>query len=197
MEQIFTQKEYEIASAIIKVALEKAAKSLEYFIKSEIKLELGGDFYVANDLSEDQITKKGGKVYLLSTNLIGDLQGVSYLLFSQEEVDLIMKARYPTKQFDAIKYQLKSASLILEIDNIITAGVMTELANSFKYKTYGAPPELRVLSHKEAAKLVTETTQNNEWILGFNTKLTGKTVNIKADFIWSVNSAFIEGVKKL
>lgn len=197
MEVVFTKEEIKKAREVIKQGLLASAKSLEYFIKTETKLELGEDFFISKVFTGDFLSKEEDVIYLLTTELVGDLKGVSFLLFSENEVKSIMNSRYANKDFDEAKYKKKQDALLLEIDNIITAGVMSEFANAFSYRTYGGVPKLDIVSYDKALALMKEGTEKNEFILRFNAGLVSEKANVKAAFIWSVDGAFVEGVKKL
>lgn len=196
MENIFTEKELLKAREIVTAGLVKAARSLGVLINSETTFEFGEEFSISESFSPSMLTKVESTIYLLSTNLMGELKGVSFLLFSEEEVKEIMKSCYPNKQFDDEKYKRKSESLILEVDNIITAGVVSEFANAFNSRTFGGVPKLDVLNLNQAIHFISKETSANNFILKFKTMLISETMNIKADFLWSLDSTFIDAIKE-
>jgi chemotaxis protein CheY-P-specific phosphatase CheC len=191
---VFTEVEMEKAKDIITFGLLDSAKSLEVFIKLEIKLDLGDDFSISENSSNMNITDKGDEVYLLTSELIGEIKGTSYLILSKEEVKSIMASIYPNNEFTEKKYKKKANALILETDNIITAGVMNNLANIFNYRTYGGVPQLNIVNHNEALRIISGGTKKDDYVF-FKAILSSKMGNIKADFIWLLDKAFVEGVK--
>lgn len=197
MERIFTKEELKRAKNIVTSGLAEATKSLGFLVKSETRLELGDEFSISETFPTEFLSKKGGIIFLLHTKLLGDLKGVSYLLFSEDEVHSIMKATYPNKQFDEEKYKRKLESLILEIDNIITAGVMSQFANSFNYRTYGGVPALEIVNYDNAIEIIKKESEENEFLIKFNAQLIAERSNIQADFVWFVDEAFVKGVKKI
>tara|TARA_B100000809_G_C15138570_1_gene531835 strand:- start:1242 stop:1859 length:618 start_codon:yes stop_codon:yes gene_type:complete len=192
----FTDIEMEKAKDIITFGLLESAKSLEVFIKLEIRLDFGDDFSISENLSNKNITAKSDEVYLLTSELIGEIKGTSYLILSKEEVKSIMASVYPNNEFTEEKYIKKSNALVLETDNIITAGVMKNLANIFNYRTYGGVPQLNIVNHNEAVRIISEGTKKDDYVF-FKAILSSKTGNIKADFIWLLDKAFVEAVKKV
>ncbi len=191
---VFTEVEMEKAKDIITFGLLDSARSLEVFIKLEIKLDLGDDFSISENSSNMNITDKGDEIYLLTSELIGEIKGTSYLIFSKEEVKSIMASIYPNKEFTEEKYKKKANALILETDNIITAGVMSNLANVFNFRTYGGVPQLNIVNHNEAIRIISEGTKKDDYVF-FKAILSSKMGNIKADFIWLLDKAFVDGVK--
>ncbi len=190
-------KEQKIAQRIIKQGLDDAAKSLEFFTMSETRQEFDEEFAIVDATSVGVLPYKGKVVYLLTTQLEGELNGVAYLLFSEEEVNALMDIRYSNHSFDEVKYQRKRDGLILEIDNIITASVMSQFANYFNYNTYGGTPKLDIVSYDELLKVVEEGRSNSEFALEFKAKLVSEGVNINANFVWFVDQNFINGIKKV
>jgi chemotaxis protein CheY-P-specific phosphatase CheC len=191
---VFTEVEMEKAKDIITFGLLDSARLLEVFIKLEIKLDLGDDFSISENSSNMNITDKGDEIYLLTSELIGEIKGTSYLIFSKEEVKSIMASIYPNKEFTEEKYKKKANALILETDNIITAGVMSNLANVFNFRTYGGVPQLNIVNHNEAIRIISEGTKKDDYVF-FKAILSSKMGNIKADFIWLLDKAFVDGVK--
>jgi len=195
--EIFTEIELKKAKEIIRSGLSKAAKSFGAFLKTEIRLDLGDDFTISENVLKINMDTKSDDIYLLTSELLGELKGASYLIFSKNEVKSIMTSIYPNKNFAEEKYNKKSKSLILETDNIITAGLISQFANVFDYRTYGGVPHLDIVDHKEAERIIFEGTNKNEFLLGFKAILSSDGGDINADFIWSVDKAFVEGVKKV
>jgi chemotaxis protein CheY-P-specific phosphatase CheC len=194
---ILNENQLETAHKIVKLGLQEATKSLEFFTKSKTRLDLGNDFKI-NKTSEklDIIQKKEDKIYLLTSTIMGDLKGIAYLLFSEEEVKTIMKSIYPNKEFDTEKYIKKSRDLILEVDNVITASVVTQFANYFDYKTYGGVPQLDIVSRADLEDIIKNGITDNNYVLDFKAQLISESVNVNAEFIWFVDDQFIEGVIK-
>jgi chemotaxis protein CheY-P-specific phosphatase CheC len=197
MESIFTDKELKIASEVVKEGLTNAAEALSFFTKTETNLEMDEGFSVKREFNADELTHKDGTVFLLTTKLVGDMSGVSFLIFSEGEVAEFMNAIYKGKTIKPERYDKKAKNLTLEMDNIITAAVMSKFANAFGYKTYGDVPQLEIVDFVEAVKLIEEGSKRNDYFIEFNAKVVSETSNVKADFVWSVGDEFINGVKKL
>jgi chemotaxis protein CheY-P-specific phosphatase CheC len=188
--------ERKIAQIIIKLGLDEAAKSLQFFTMAETRQELDGELSTTGSVSSAILARKTQPIFLLTTKLEGELRGIAYLLFTQEEVDALMRIRYADQLWDQAKFQRKRDGLILEIDNIITASVMSQFANHFGYNTYGGTPRLDIISNQQLAETIEQGIRNNEFTLEFNAKLVSEGVNINANFVWFLDKSFIEGIKK-
>jgi chemotaxis protein CheY-P-specific phosphatase CheC len=192
---ILNEKQLKTAHKIVKLGLQEATKSLEFFTKSKTRLDLANDFSISKTSDKIDIPqKKDDKIYLLTSTIMGDLAGIAYLLFSEKEVKTIMKSNYPNKEFDKEKYAKKSKSLILEVDNVITASVVTQFANYFDYKTYGGVPQLDIVSYTELQEIIKKGIADNDYVLDFKAQLVSESANVNAEFIWFVDDKFIEGV---
>lgn len=189
--------EQKVAHTIIKLGLNEAAKSMEFFTMSATRQELDESFAVVDANSVKVLPYKDKVIYLLTTQLEGDLNGVAYLLFTEQEVEALGQIRYPNHTYDEAKYKRKVEGLILEIDNIITASVVSQFANHFDYNTYGGTPKLDVVSYADLLKVIDQARNNNEFALEFKARLVSEGVNICANFLWFVDSSFIDGIKKV
>lgn len=187
----------EVAYKVIRQGLDDAAKSLEFFTKTETNLELDEDFKFNGLSALDLAVADTDQVYVLTTTLEGEMNGVAYLLVTKNEVEALMKAYYPGKEFDEAKYEKKSNNLLLEMDNIITASVVTQLANHFKYKTYGGVPQLQIISKAALEELISSKKGEHDFVIDFKAKFVAQGVDVKADFIWFVDETFVEGVKNI
>lgn len=188
--------EQKTAQRIIKMGLEEAARSLEFFTMSETRQEFDEQFAVVDSSLVEVLPYKDRVVYLLTTQLEGELKGLAYLLFTNEEVNRLMNIRYSKHTFDEAKYQRKREGLILEIDNIITASVVSQFANHFSYNTYGGIPKLKVVSYEDLLKEIEIGRSTNEFALQFKARLVSEGVNINANFVWFVDANFVHGIRK-
>lgn len=193
LDQELKDKAYDI----IRKGLNEAAKSLEFFTKTETSLELDEDFNFKGLSELDLDIDETENVYVLTTSLEGEMKGIAYLLLTHNEVVALMDACYPGKDFDEAKYEKKSKNLLLEMDNIITASVVSQMANHFKYRTYGGVPNLDTVSKSSLEDMISSSKKEHEFVIDFKAKLNAKGVDVGADFIWFVDDTFVEGVKKI
>ena len=81
--------------------------------------------------------REQGDLYILVTQIIGDISGKSFLIFSSDESKEIFQALKLSISNDALK-----EAFLLEIDNIISASVIAELSNALHLEIYGDVPRL-------------------------------------------------------
>jgi len=72
--------------------------------------------------------KKGENINLLLTEIIGELNGICCLLFTEDEANKLRHAALPPEIINdsALMTEMRDG-ILLEVDNIISAAVITQL----------------------------------------------------------------------
>lgn len=192
MELTISQKN--ISNDIIKIGLSKAAESLSFFMKHNIKIE-GNDFNIV-DLKTSKPTINGNETLkVLVTELMGELKGASYLVFTNEEAQQLYKQCLPA---DVLNNETKLAAMadaiLLEVDNIISASVITQFSNILKLKIFGGVPKLVEANSNEIADLVTLNLTQNAYLLSVKAKFTSDEINFNPEFFWLLDKKFFESI---
>lgn len=131
---------------------------------------------------------------LLTTEIFGDITGKSYLFLSDKEVDLLT-AGIPVGKEASINLK---EEFLKEVDNILSASVITRLSNELKMEMYGDIP---LLQGKTLAKIedtikddFSEQTENI-YINAISFSIVGYP-EIKPIFIWVLDSNVLESIKR-
>ena len=118
-----------------------AASSLSRMINDKVCFKnYYSDFHTleSDQFSSIDLTNHNGSSVLITTEIFGDITGKSYLLISEKEFDLlthgIPKGTDPTV---CLKEEFTK-----ELDNILSASVITRLSNELSRKMYGDIPIL-------------------------------------------------------
>jgi len=141
------------------------------------------------------VQQENGSLYVLVTQLIGAVTGTSYLIFSEQEREEILNAGN-NWNFKDYNDQLKDA-LLLEIDNIISASVISELANVLNLEIYGDVPVLKKLDASELQELIVNDPLGKEdaGLIVMNTVFAiGEKEQIHPQFIWRLDSKIFDKV---
>lgn len=134
---------------IVHNGLENACLAFSSFIKRTVKINQENLVILMGDFDIDSlINRTPGKQYVLSTNLIGELRGSSYLFFSDNEADEIFNYS-PSKGVDKQQVDLFKEEFLKEIDNILSATVITAFSNCLDIQAYGGVPKIEYLNRKE------------------------------------------------
>lgn len=192
-----TKKEEEVAKEIISAGLVKAAESLTFFMNETITLK---------DFEEDKLIeqpplelgkKEEASILLLTTKVIGDLKGVCCLIFSEEEADHLRQAALPPEILESPEMMAEmSDGIMLEVDNIISASVITQFSNLLKVKIHGGVPDLKRVNYKEMESIIQEDINNELYLISFKTSFESAKVAFNPEFVWLFDNAFIESIKE-
>lgn len=191
-----TNQEISSAKEIIDLGLKKAAQSLSFFMKEDISLK-ETDFTLTDEQSFIlENSSLDDNLFVLSTEIKGELKGICYLIFNKEEKDEVCRVALPAEIFNnPEKLKNMQEPLLLEIDNIISASVITQIANSLKMKMYGDVPKLELLNSNELKNVIISQMKPNKLIIGFQTEFISSKANFSPEFFWIFEPEFIESVK--
>ncbi|MDP2387407.1 MAG: hypothetical protein Q8M29_13610 [Bacteroidota bacterium] len=190
-----TIEETKAAKEIISQGLIKAAESLSFFMKEKIALS-ESDFTISNN---ENITLKVNSVeelFVLVTEMKGEMRGTCFLVFNQEEKDEICKMALPPEIYhDSAKLCSMQEPLLLEVDNIISASVITQIANQLKKKIYGDVPRLTLMSKDSLKKMILQQMEPNNFIIGFQTEFVSSKSHFHPEFFWILEPDFLKCVR--
>ncbi|MCE3226862.1 MAG: hypothetical protein K0S32_1413 [Bacteroidetes bacterium] len=189
-------KELNAAKSIINIGLNKAATSLSFFMKEEIKIN-GLDLRFNRFENQSDFTGKyGNNIHFLVTEVIGELKGICCLIFSEEEADHLRTVALPQEIRDNTQLMAEmSDAIMLEVDNIISASVITEFSNILGHKIYGGVPHLKKFSLSEMEEFVRNNYEKEMYIMNFKSHFASSKLDFKPDFVWMFDNSFLDSVK--
>lgn len=193
-----TTTEQEKAQYLVQQGMQKAAQSLSFFLKKTVALQ-----EIENDTcslahSLNLKPKSSGDICVLTTYLLGELKGVCYLIFSEQEMELLMQTELPAEILN--QPELKSEmgkALLLEMDNIISANVITEFANALKVKIYGDVPSMECMPQNQLFDVLAQAIEEEMFLLSFKAHFSNDEVDFNPEFIWLFDQEFIQKIKNL
>ena len=177
MDSLFT--DITIADDTIRESINHAAAILSDFMGFKIEV----DAYHFAAPMEQLLTydKKETVVQYLCTELKGDLKGISFWGLSLENIECVQniaaqKLGMPTPIDNP---EMKEA-IMLEVDNILSAAMITQLANKMQLNIYGDVPKIMSKSVDRIYSPFFAETQP----LAVATNLVGVNNNFRATFHW-------------
>jgi len=190
--------EIDVARTIISQGLVKAAESLSFFMNETISLH---EFEDENQFSIPhlEISKKGeSNIQLLITKVIGELKGVCCLIFSEEEANQLRSSALPPEILESPEMMAEmSDGILLEVDNIISASVITQFSNILKVKIHGGVPTLKKVNSEELEKFFQEEISNELYLISFKTSFKSSHVSFAPEFIWLFDTTFVDCIKNI
>jgi chemotaxis protein CheY-P-specific phosphatase CheC len=189
------KNELQVATKIVRQGLLKAAESLSFFMKEKVGIS-ALELQVHNDVLIPE--KTGRNIHLLTTEIIGELPGICYLIFSEEEANELRDVALPLeiKNNPVLAAEMNDA-IMLEVDNIISASVITEFSNLLKQKIYGDVPTMKLVNQNELHDLLCGTRDKNLFAINFKTSFISSNLNFCPEFVWLFNNKFLDSIKDL
>ncbi len=191
-----TSQEIDVAKTIISAGLVKSAESLSFFMNETITLK---DFDAEKHLNNPplELNKKDeSNIHLLTTKVIGEMKGICCLIFSEEEADHLRKAALPQEILDSPEMMEEmSDGIMLEVDNIISASVITQFSNLLKVKIHGGVPSLKKVTSKEMEEFISGEVDQELYLISFKTSFESSKANFNPEFVWLFDNTFIDCIK--
>jgi chemotaxis protein CheY-P-specific phosphatase CheC len=191
-----TSQEIDVAKTIISAGLVKSAESLSFFMNETITLK---DFDAEKHLNNPplELNKKDeSNIHLLTTKVIGEMKGICCLIFSEEEADHLRKAALPQEILDSPEMMEEmSDGIMLEVDNIISASVITQFSNLLKVKIHGGVPSLKKVTSKEMEEFISGEVDQELYLISFKTSFQSSKANFNPEFVWLFDNTFIDCIK--
>jgi len=140
MELQVNELERDIIKEILNIGLARAADSFAVIAKDRVLLKVPD-----LQLMEPEELLKIVRAYENSHNIIqsdikGELNGSTLMLFSDLHVEQLSKVCLGMEVKGSDPLTEMQESLLLEVSNIITGALVTQLANILKASIYGSPP---------------------------------------------------------
>ncbi len=124
-------------------------------------------------------------LYVMTTQLIGSIHGKSFLILSQQGFNEMTKAIG-----DKHNQELKEGFL-LEIDNIISATVISEISNELAKEVYGDVPKLFSVKANDLQNFIHTHTLDYSGLV-FQSELRIEGNESKVQFTWVLDSKIME-----
>jgi chemotaxis protein CheY-P-specific phosphatase CheC len=171
---------------------ENAAKALSKIMKDKIDCD---HFHHSHyRIDNDSITEliqgvSEGSTILMTTEILGDISGKSYLLLAPHEFERLTEG-IPTGKDPALDIKKE---FVKELDNILSASVITKLSDHLGLKIYGDVPVLVGTFKGNIADLIcNDFSEECEDIYISSTHFLISThTHAKPVFIWAIDGKII------
>ncbi|WP_243635848.1 chemotaxis protein CheC [Hymenobacter edaphi] len=149
MDLLMNDLERDIIREILNIGLARAADSFAAIAQERVLLEVPSlELVRAGDILK-LISSYQSSHVAIQSDIKGDFNGTTLMFFSGQHVQRLSKVCLRMDVSDDLQINEMQESLLLEISNIITGALVTQLANILKAKIYGAPP--RAATHGNLA----------------------------------------------
>jgi chemotaxis protein CheC len=189
--------ETDVAKEVINIGLGKAADSLSFFSQQKVIIRNSELYFKRADTVDKLSNKKGDNIYILTTEVIGDMTGVCYLIFNEQEADELIKLSIPPSMLqDEEQKKMMASEILKEADNIISASVITQFSNLLNINMHGGVPAIDEVKDSALTEFMLSQKVPSSPLLQINAQFHTETIDFSPEFIWFLDNKFIEGIKK-
>jgi len=192
MEQLsITQQEH--VGEFIDLALSKSLKSMHRMLNIWLKKDYARfGLGIIRPIPEFESLGRF-KVHIIKVHLNGEIGGALYFVINAYEVGIINKACLPEDVTSTLNHANKEMKngFILEIENIIAALSVTEIADFLGVEILGGVPEVEILKGNEVNAYLREESLSFHSSFHMESVLKGSDLNISPYVIWMMDENFM------
>ncbi len=178
-----SDKEKIILKEILNSGISKAADSFSFILKDKVSIEAPDVKIVSQADLINEIDPKNEVQAIIKSEIKGDIYGHTFLFFREKELKALEK-NCLNFAFPSGKLLDLRTSLVLEISNIITGALVTQLANRLKIDIFGSVPAAPIYPSKAKNRtLLLKMESNNSWLLTINTSFIKSQNMVSLPFI--------------
>lgn len=194
---ILSKKEKALAREIIDTGYQNAAKSFSLVIRQNVEIAISEIEVTKAEPSYGKVLKSGQNITMLTTKIIGEVGGKSFLLLNEEEKEAIYNACLAPQKDETVRKTMEEA-ILKEIDNIVSATVITQFSNALGFSIYGDVPHLTTIPSKEiAAAIAKDLEKEPDYFLTVNTRFFFENnMALQPYFFWMFSSQFLERIRE-
>jgi chemotaxis protein CheC len=132
--------ERDIIREILNIGLARAADSFAVIAQERVMLEVPNLDLVPSQDIIGRVREYQTRYVAIQSDIRGDFNGSTFMFFSGQHIQRLSKVCLRMQAPESLVLNELQESLLLEISNIITGALVTQLANILKANIYGAPP---------------------------------------------------------
>lgn len=180
METLFNASESKFVQKMMQVAIQRAAKALSVLLNESVEpqtLNFTQQIQIKNLLPEAPVQ------YLLLSLVKGDWNAQSFLILSQDNVQKMAKLAPGAED----SFQ---TALLLEVDNILTAAVVSEMVDLLELQAYGDLPQVIEGSQETLQQKIEKSLEDFPLLFSLNVDFHTETEDFSGIFIWCFPEEF-------
>jgi len=140
MDLSMTDLERDIIREILNIGLARAADSFAIVAQERVLLEVPNiDLLMSDDILR-KVREYQSRHVPIQSDIRGDFNGTTLMFFSGQHIQRLSRVCLRMQTDESLVLSELQESLLLEISNIITGALVTQLANILKANIFGAPP---------------------------------------------------------
>lgn len=136
-----TELERDIIKEILNIGLARAADSFAAIARDKVLLKVPDIQLIEVKKLIDLVTEYEDTHIIIQSDIKGDFNGATLMLFSDDHVVRLSEVCLAMVEVQKGELSVMQESLLLEISNILTGAMVTQMANILKASIYGSPPK--------------------------------------------------------
>ena len=136
-----TELERDIIKEILNIGLARAADSFAAIAKDKVLLKVPDIQLIEVKELLNLVSRYESTHFIIQSDIKGDFNGATLMLFSDDHINRLSEVCLNMLDVQKGEVSAMQESLLLEISNIITGALVTQLANILKSNIYGSPPK--------------------------------------------------------
>lgn len=187
-----TGRRQEKLAKIMGIGFDRAARSFSNLIHRKVTVTNCHSIVTDSLRSERAFAEAHGDLHVLVTQVIGDVSGKSFLIFTDKERAEVFNAMNLRQDNEAL-----CEAFLLEIDNIISASVISELADSLGLEVYGDVPELHRIAAAEYSTFMEKAIGSggaSGLLFCRATFQVGEHESTAPQFVWNLSNRIFEAI---
>lgn len=141
MDPQISDLERDIIKEILNIGLARAADSFAAIAKDKVLLKVPDIKLIELKELLLLVQQYADTHNIIQSDIKGDFNGATLMLFSDDHVVRLSEVCLSMLNVQKGELSVMQESLLLEISNIITGALVTQLANILKADIYGSPPK--------------------------------------------------------
>ena len=173
-----------------------AARAFSCLVKQQVSFQTisFGIFQIGATVP---LNDQGKCLTLVLTDVLGELDGRSYLVLTEAECVAIQEACLPAMG-DSHRQTAMDEALLKEIDNILSAAMITKLSEALDVHIYGGVPQLFILSPEASREKIREglfpADQGSQLVVSAQF-LFEHSPSVQPQLLWKLPAAFFDHVQ--
>jgi chemotaxis protein CheY-P-specific phosphatase CheC len=195
---MLTEFELEITKELINISLANSADAFSKMAMETVQIREFSVELIDREQLEESVRSLKETMVVLTTEVKGNLKGKSYLIFDKQDVLNVIRI-FTKQEVEAFKVDFSEyqKAILLELDNIVSAAMVTQLSNILEVYTYGDVPQLHILANEDPKILFNRDIE--KYTVGLKIHAEFKTLGsqIAPSFVWLFKDDFIEAIRDL
>ena len=197
----FNEFELEVTKELLNIALANSADAYSKMANERILFK----GYEMSLLKSDELSTllhgfDDEQLYVLTTEIKGKMEGICYLVFNKEDAMQAFRTFAPGQENIAENGELGEfqQAILMELDNILSAAMVTQLSNILELFVYGDVPNYKLLNQKDFLKIIQKDHELYYKVaMNIKTRLESNKTKISPYFIWLFKEDFVDAVKSI